>query len=107
MGLKWIYDKQKDDLPQNIRLVEYCSRLKGYFHYNVNTKFVPLGCKCLKEHENIYTDFNDCDHQKMLLDQSLLSYINGIIFSKKNNTNNIIPEDLINPAKEALINKNY
>ena len=91
----------------NIRLVEYCSRLKGYFHYNVNTKFVPLGCKCLKEHENIYTDFNDCDHQKMLLDQSLLSYINGIIFRKKNNTNNIIPEDRINAAKEALITKNY
>ena len=24
-----------------------------------------------------YTDFNDCDHQKMLLDPSLISYING------------------------------
>ena len=103
VGLKWIYDKKMDDLPQNIRLVEYCSKLIQNKHYGESSKFVPLDCKCLKDDGKTYTDFDDCDHQKMLLDPSLLSYIYRVIFNNKNN----ISLDRINAAKEALVTKNY
>ena len=40
VGLKWIYDKKMDDLPQNIKLVEYCSKLgrNSEFQFNKNNE---------------------------------------------------------------------
>ena len=105
VGLKWIYDKKKNNLKQKIRLVEYCSRLNKDFPYKEYSNFIALGCKCINEQKNSYKDnFDNCDHQKMLLDPSLLSYINKIIYNKKENQ---INEDRKRAAKEVLIEKNY
>ena len=105
VGLKWVYDKKKKNLPQKIKLVEYCSRLNKDFPYNEYRNFIALGCKCINEKNNSYKDnFADCDHQKMLLDPSLLSYINKIIYNKKEYK---ISEDRKKAAEEVLIVKNY
>lgn len=94
---------KKKNLPQNIRLVEYCSRLNKDFPYKEYSNFIALGCKCIDEKNNFYYEkFNDCDHQKMLIDPSLLSYLNKIIFNQ-----NIINNHRIKAAKEALTKKNY
>ena len=101
VGLKWIYDKQKNNLTQKIRLVEYCSRLKDNFPNNDNSKFIALGCKCLNKN-NMYEDFDNCDHQKMLLDTYLLSFLQQITSIEISLT-----EDRIIAAKAVLEKKNY
>ena len=102
VGLKWIYDKKKNNLNQKIRLVEYCSRLNKDFPLKDDSNFIALGCKCLNK-DNIYEkNFEDCDHQKMLLDSNLLSFLQKII-SKET----IISKDRINAAKAVFDNKDY
>ena len=92
-GLKWIYDKQKENLPQEIKLVEYCSRLskEGKYAFNdkIDQKFVALNCKCLKNKDEYKDkkDLDDCSHQNMLMDKNLIDYIIYSV-SKENNTSN-------------------
>jgi hypothetical protein len=103
VGLKWIFDKKKNDLPQNIRLVEYCSRLNKDFPYKESSNFIALGCKCLDKKTNSYeNDFEDCNHQKMLLDPDLISYLYKII---SNDTK--ITEDRKKAIEEAFEEKDY
>jgi len=73
IALKWIYEKKKKNLPQNIKLVEYCSRLAKSDPKLAN--FKPISCQCLSK-DNYYTDsLNECSHQDMLTDQNLFNYI--------------------------------
>ena len=71
-GLKWIYEKQKDQKTQEIRLVEYCSRLADS---DPNLKyFKPISCRCIKN--NVYEDdVNRCSHQFMLSDENLYNFL--------------------------------
>lgn len=71
-GLKWIYEKQKNQETQEIRLVEYCSRLADS---DPNLKyFKPISCRCIKN--NVYeTDVNRCSHQFMLSDPNLFNFL--------------------------------
>ena len=102
VGLKWIYDKKKNNLAQNIRLVEYCSRLKDDFPLKKDSNFIALGCKCLNK-QNLYEKkFDKCDHQKMLLDKNLIIYLHKITSIGSN-----ITQDRIKAAKAALENKDY
>ena len=102
VGLKWIYDKQKNNLAQRIRLIEYCSRLKDDFPLKEDSNFIALGCKCLNE-KNLYdNEFDKCNHQKMLLDEYLIKFLHKIT-SKGSN----ITEDRIKAAKAVLENKDY
>ena len=58
-GLKWIYDKKKQNLSQNIRLIEFCSRLgkTGQYKYdaNKNQNFAALEYSCLNINKFIIT----------------------------------------------------
>lgn len=70
-AFKWIYDKEKNKLPQNIRLVEYCSRIDG--SKLLLSDFIPISCSCIEN--NVYKDnLEDCDHQNMLKDEKNLFY---------------------------------
>lgn len=71
-GLKWIYEKQKNQKTQEIRLIEYCSRLANS---DPNLKyFKPISCRCINN--NVYvTDVNRCSHQFMLSDENLFNYL--------------------------------
>ena len=103
VGLKRIYDKQKHNLRQNIRLVEYCSRLKNDFPLKKGSNFIALGCKCLNTNNLYGKTFDNCDHQKMLLDENAVKFLHDIT-SKGSN----ITEDRIKAAKVSLFeNKDY
>ena len=85
-GFKWIYEKEKNKLPQNIKLVEYCSRLSLTDIQLPN--FKPIKCKCISG--NGYADnLGDCSHQFMLSDEYLFGYINEEIAKDEKNIDNI------------------
>ena len=98
-GLKWIYDKKTNNLTQKIRLVEYCSKLSKDFPFDESSNFTALGCKCLKDNE--YSNLDECGHQQMLFDPSLLSYLKQIISIEEEEITN----DRIASAKKALEEK--
>ena len=104
-GLKWIYDKKKNKLPQKIKLIEYCSRLaqSGQYVYNPNEdqNFAAISCRCLDKNKNIYTkDTEKCSHSEMLQDENLFNYIFSVINDPKGTIN-----DNLDFKKEVV--KNY
>ena len=89
-GLKWIYDKQKENLPQEIKLIEYCSRLskkgsKYAFNDKIEQKFIALKCRCLNNNQFKTDDLDSCSHQNMLMDKNLIDYIIYSISKENNN----------------------
>ena len=106
-GLKWIYDKKKGNLPQKIKLIEYCSRLakSGQYKYNSDKdqNFAAISCRCLNKNENEYQkkdDIKKCSHARMLQDENLFDYIYSVINDPKASIN-----DNINSKIEVI--KNY
>lgn len=86
-GFKWIYEKKKNNLPQNIRLIEYCSRLSKYGQYKYNAKknqkFGAIGCLCLNN-QGLYTNsIKTCTHAAMINDPELIDYVISIIDDPK------------------------
>ena len=87
-GLKWIYEKKKKNLPQKIKLIEYCSRIakSGQYKYdpNKNQNFAALSCRCIKSKENIYKkSISKCSHGDMLQDDNLIEYLVSVVFDAK------------------------
>ena len=90
IGLKWLYDKKKKGLKQDITLVEYCSPLSksgSKFAYKEGTtkKFYAIGCDCL-DANNSYKSFKGCNHAGMLSDNKLIDYLKTIIYNKNDAT---------------------
>ena len=82
-GFKWIYDKKKNNINQNIKLIEYCSRLSKSEKYkydpNKDQNFAALGCKCLNEKKNVYdSDTEECTHAETIRDESVIEYIYSV-----------------------------
>lgn len=86
-GLKWIYEKKKNNLPQNIRLIEYCSRLskEGQYKYDPNKEqtFAAIGCGCLKSKNEYKSLIGSCSHANMIGDDELIEYIISVIDDPK------------------------
>ena len=115
-GLKWIYDKKKNNINQNIKLIEYCSRLSISEKYKYDPKkdqnFIALGCACLDEEKNIYNDTSKCTHSTMLSDEYIFEYIysvsnspnekNNYTYSKKEAINNF--NETFNYTRECDLN---
>ena len=102
-GLKWVYDKQKKKLTQNIKLIEYCSRLakseKYKYDSNKTQNFAAIGCRCLDDNSNEYKeDIESCGHAEMLQDNNLVLYL----FSVVEDLNEI---DAITDSKKEAIKK--
>lgn len=101
-AFKWIYEKEKNNLKQNIRLVQYCSRLAKE---NLGlTNFKAISCQCLDENNVYKTNLDACGHQDMLVDENLYSYIYDEI-----NIDNITKYDssIINAIIEYKIENDY
>ena len=105
-GFKWIYEKKMNNLTQNYKLVEYCSRLgkSGKYKFNpeIEQSFIALGCSCLDK-DNTYKDkTDDCSHASMINDDVLIDYIFSVVDdpkekievtdSKREAARNYIPE---------------
>ena len=87
-GLKWIYDKKRYNLNQNIKLIEYCSRLGNIGKYKYDPKkdqnFGAISCTCLDKNTNFYKQkIGDCSHAGMLSDDNLFNYIYSVINDEK------------------------
>ena len=86
-GLKWIYEKKKNNLSQKIRLIEYCSRLgnEGKYKYDPNKEqdFAAIGCDCLNSNNEYKSSLSSCTHASMISDEALIDYIFSIIDDPK------------------------
>ena len=101
-GLKWIYDKKKNNLTQKIKLIEYCSRLAQSEKYKYSPKteqnFGAINCSCIDTDRNVYKDnIDECNHASMLHDNNLFEYIYSVINNAKDNI-----YDNIESKKEAI-----
>ena len=81
-GFKWIYDMKKNNLPQKIRLIEYCSRLGKNSQYSFDPSkeqnFVALSCRCIDEN-NSYNGEGGCNHSQAHSDPVFLEYLSTIL----------------------------
>ena len=99
-------DKKKNNLSQNIKLIEYCSRLSkdGQYKYNPNKEqnFGAISCDCLNTDKNEYKmkekEIAECNHAGMLHDKHLIQYIYSVINDPKET--NIHTESKIEAAKK-------
>lgn len=91
-AFKWIYDIKINNLPQKVRLVEYCSRLSNKDIKLEIPNFKPISCQCLDEN-GYKDDLDKCSHQFMLSDENLFNYI----FEEINND-----EEIIDNKKNAM-----
>lgn len=86
-GLKWIYEKKKDNLSQNIRLIEYCSRLSNSKQYKYDAKknqqFGAIGCGCLNSKGLYKNSISSCTHAAMINDDELIDYVISIVDDPK------------------------
>ena len=111
-AFKWIYEKETKNLTQNIRLIQYCSRLANS---DLNIKnFRAISCKCLDSNNEYGNDLDQCGHQNMLFDDKLYEYIyDEINLDTNNETERTISEaienyknqnrDYMNECNEKLV----
>ena len=99
-GLKWIYETKKYNLKNNIRLIEFCSRLGKDSEYaydpKKDQKFAALSCNCIDKNNN-YHNSNSCYHNYMITDPYAYEYISSIIDDPKEEI--IATEDKIKAVK--------
>ena len=85
-GFKWLYDKKKNNLKQEIKLVEFCSKLGRNSEFKYQSKnqkiFSAISCDCLDENNNYKDDFKKCNHGSMIGDSFIIDYVKNIIFNK-------------------------
>ena len=89
VGMKWLYDKKEQNLPQKLTLVEYCSQLnKGQYGYKegTNQTFYAIGCDCLTSSNTYKDSTSNCSHAKMLSDGKLIEYLKTLVYDKNDTT---------------------
>ena len=108
-GLKWLYDKKKDNLKPNYKLVEYCSRLSDKGKYKFNPKkeqqFIALGCSCLNSKNQYKKKIDACTHAAMINDDELIDYVISVVDDPK--AGNESTQDKKNAVNNYDSKKNY
>lgn len=111
-GLKWLYDKRINDLPQKITVVEYCSTLgkpgtKYAYDKTKEKDFYAIGCDCINDDFKSYKSYKSnieksaCQHSTVLSDEVLRELIKDEAFIDKENLDNFS-----NSKKVSIINYN-
>jgi hypothetical protein len=102
-GFKWIYEKKKNNLNQNINLIEYCSLLgkSGKYVFDnekgiLNGHFAALDCECLNK-KNIYNEVKKCAHAPMISDETLIDYLKYEVYGKND-------DNMWNDSKTKALN---
>ena len=92
-GMKWLYEKKKNNLKQKIKLIEYCSiagkegNKYAYNHNNFKDKtFVALTCNCINPDNKSYNNI-DCSHAASPKDSYMIDLIKNEIVFDENNLN--------------------
>ena len=85
-GFKWLYDKKKNNLKQEIKLIEFCSKLgkNSEFKFDENNPkiFSAISCDCLDDNNNYKDDFKKCNHGSMIGDSFIIDYVKNVIFNQ-------------------------
>lgn len=98
VGLKWLYEKKLNNLPNKVQLVEYCSTLskKGseyaYDETNSDKEFMAISCDCLNSdysYDFKKTSSSLCEHGTLIGDSQVIKFIENYIMDDKNIINNI------------------
>ena len=107
-GLKWVYEMKKNNLPQKIRLIEFCSRLAKDSTYSYDAtkdqKFAAISCSCI-DSDNSYNSSSDCKHSMMIGDEKMMEYILSVLDDPREE--NIPTEDRIKAVKNFDNNISY
>ena len=103
-GMKWLYEKKMNNLPQEIKLIEYCSLASnkgnkyGYDRSTFKNKtFIGLPCDCLNPDYKSFNDI-DCTHAAIPQDSYVIDMIKKEIIFDENNLN-VFSEDKRNAIK--------
>ena len=83
-GFKWLYDKKKNNLKQEIKLVEFCSKLGKNSEFKYQSKnqktFSALWCDCLDSSGKYDKNVKGCSHAAMISDSYLIDYVEKNVY---------------------------
>ena len=108
-GFKWLYDKKVNNLKQEIRLVEFCSKLgkdgKYKFDEDKSKIFSAISCDCIDKNNNYVSNVNPCNHGAMISDSFIVKYMEAVV---NNKTESIVySRDKKNAVDDYNPNLNY
>ena len=104
-GMKWLYEKKTKNLPQTIKLIEFCSFAgkEGKYAYDKKTfkdkTYVAISCDCINP-DNKSFNKKDCNHSASPQDIYIINLIKDEIITDEKNL-----EDFNDNKREAI--KNY
>ena len=89
--MKWLYEKKIKNLPQTIKLIEYCAftgKEGNKYAYDKNTfknrTYVSISCDCINEDNKSFND-GSCTHSSMPKDSFVINLIkNELLIDDKN-----------------------
>ena len=110
--MKWLYEKKIKNLPQTIKLIEYCAftgKEGNKYAYDKNTfknrTYVSISCDCINEDNKSFND-GSCTHSSMPKDSFVINLIkNELLIDDKNLEE--FTEDKRNAIKNYDINYDY
>ena len=90
-GMKWLYEKKIKNLPQDIKLIEYCSfagKEGNKYAYNKNTfkdkTYIALSCDCINPDNKSFNNI-DCAHSGIPRDSYVINLIKEEIITDDKN----------------------
>ena len=103
-GMKWLFEKKAKNLPQTIKLIEYCSFAgkEGKYAYDKKTfkdkTYVAISCDCINPDNKSFNDII-CQHSSMPKDSYVINLIKNEIITDEKNL-----EDFNDNKREAIQN---
>jgi hypothetical protein len=90
VGMKWLYEKKKNNLNTKIQIVEYCSLLGdksskyAFDKKNLDKEFTALSCDCISKGFYDYDKLSkqDCQHSTMTADSYVIQFVENYIQDK-------------------------
>ena len=89
-GMKWLFEKKAKNLPQTIKLIEYCSFAgkEGKYAYDKKTfkdkTYVAISCDCINPDNKSFNDI-DCTHSAVPQDSYIIDLVKReIVIDEKN-----------------------
>ena len=90
-GMKWLFEKKTKNLPQTIKLIEYCSfaGIEGNkYAYDHNTfkdkTYIALSCDCINPDNKSFNSV-DCSHSAIPQDSYVINIIKKEIITDEKN----------------------
>ena len=104
-GMKWLYEKKLKNLPQVIKLIEYCSfagKEGNKYAYDPKTfkdkTYIALGCDCINPDNKSFNNVN-CAHSAIPRDSFVINIIKREIMIDDKNL-----EEFTEDKRNAIIN---